>query len=344
MAEATIEQVNFMGWDDGLRLSNGRVSLVAVPSIGGRVIACSLGDFQYFYIDPELAGQRFTAAQHVERGPYGWKNYGGDKTWPAPQGWRGPHEWPGPPDPVLDGGPFTVIDSHVEAGLATLAMRSPPDPYTGTQITRRLTLAANSSTVQLHIEMTNLGDQPVRWAIWDIAQLDARRGDPPQPDPDCRLYLPLAPDSRFAAGERLLHGAADNPQWQPDPARGLLTVAYMGQIGKVGVDKARWLGYTRTVGEDTYAFTLSFDYQPDLPYPDGEVNAECWCNGPSEEQIADHTAAAFKQWYIEAEVLGPCAELPPGASKTLDVQWTMCKLAHPAVISAPQFRCPEEQP
>ena len=38
-----------------------------------------------------------------------WKNYGGAKTWPAPQGWDGAGQWPGPPDPVLDSGRYDFI-------------------------------------------------------------------------------------------------------------------------------------------------------------------------------------------------------------------------------------------
>ena len=40
---------------------------------------------------------------------FNWKNYGGAKTWPAPQGWDGEGQWPGPPDPVLDSGTLRVM-------------------------------------------------------------------------------------------------------------------------------------------------------------------------------------------------------------------------------------------
>lgn len=334
----TIEQINFRGWDEALRLSNGVVSLVAVPSIGGRIIAYDLASQPYFYLNPELAGQLFTAAQHVERGPYGWKNYGGDKTWPAPQGWPQRDHWPGPPDPVLDGGRFELIESGVVDSVAAVTMRSQPDPYTGTQISRRLTLGPATSAAHLHIEMQNVSATPVRWSIWDVAQLDcATADDPPQPDRTCTVYMPLDPHSRFPTGYHLLDGPPDNPSWQPDPARGLLTARYRGKLGKVGVDRATWLGFTRRTSVGSYAFSERFVYKPGEMYPDSGVNAECWCNGPSAEQLREGEASAadFKLWYMEMEVLSPLRQLAPGASQSLDIDWGVAACPAPIVGVGP---------
>jgi Domain of unknown function (DUF4380) len=330
----TIEQINFRGWDDAQRLSNGVVSLVVVPAIGGRIIAYDLASQPYFYLNPELAGQLFTSEQHIERGPYGWKNYGGDKTWPAPQGWPERDKWPGPPDPVLDGGPFELIECGVRDGVAAVTMRSQPDPYTGTQITRRLSLGAATSAAHLHIEMQNISDKPVQWSVWDVAQLDCTTADG-QPDPACTIYLPLDRHSRFATGYHLMVGPPADPTWQPDAGRGLLSASYQGAMGKVGIDRATWLGFTRRTSIGSYAFTERFAYEEVETYPDSGVNAECWSNGPSEEQLRDGTAASFKLWYMEMEVLSPLRELAPGARQSLDIDWGVAACPGPIVGVGP---------
>ncbi len=330
----TIEQINFRGWDNALLLGNGVVSLVVVPAIGGRIMAYDLANQPYFYINPELAGKLFTPEQHTELGQYSWKNYGGDKTWPAPQGWPERDKWPGPPDPVLDGGPFELIENEVKDGVAAVTMRSLPDLYTGTQITRRLTLGAATSAAHLHIEMQNVSDKPVRWSVWDVTQLDCTTADG-QPDPACTIYLPLSKQSRFATGYNLMVGPSDNPSWQPDPKHGLLTAMYHGKMGKVGIDGATWLGFTRRANVGSYAFTERFSYEDGGIYPDSGVNAECWCNGPSDEQIADGTAADFKQWYMEMEVLSPLRQLAPGERQSLDIDWGLAACPGPIVGVGP---------
>ena len=87
----------------------GWCTLVAVPDIGGRVMAYDLGDYAYLYVDPDLAGRLFTPEENQGDGSLAaWKNYGGDKTWPSPQGWDTEQQWHGPPDPVLDSGRYRV--------------------------------------------------------------------------------------------------------------------------------------------------------------------------------------------------------------------------------------------
>ena len=102
----TASTLHFHGWD-AARIANHFVRLVAVPDIGGRIMAYDLGDHPFFFVDPELAGKLFSPEENQGDGSLAaWKNYGGDKTWPAPQGWETDAQWHGPPDPVLDTGRY----------------------------------------------------------------------------------------------------------------------------------------------------------------------------------------------------------------------------------------------
>ena len=52
-------QGDFRGWD-AYFLENEFVRVVAVPDIGGRIMAYDLGDYAYIYVEPELAGKLFS--------------------------------------------------------------------------------------------------------------------------------------------------------------------------------------------------------------------------------------------------------------------------------------------
>ena len=78
---------DFRGWS-ACTLQNDLVRLVAVPDIGGRIMAYDLGPYSYLFVDPDLAGKLYSPQENQGDGSLAaWKNYGGDKTWPAPQGW-----------------------------------------------------------------------------------------------------------------------------------------------------------------------------------------------------------------------------------------------------------------
>ncbi len=124
----------------GLWLDNGIVRLGFVPESGGRLLSVRVGPVELLWRNPLLLDDDLTpVGGHVlapNDGRMGdWVNYGGDKTWPAPQGWDGPHQWAGPPDPVLDSGPYTV-----DATQDSVTLTSGDDPRTGLRLTRRFSL------------------------------------------------------------------------------------------------------------------------------------------------------------------------------------------------------------
>ena len=93
----------YQGWKT-LRLANPLIELQILPEIGGRIIQFKLGDREFLWVNPQLAG-KFPEPNGLNA-EGGWFNIGGDKLWPAPQGWDNDQQWPGPPDAVLDGQPY----------------------------------------------------------------------------------------------------------------------------------------------------------------------------------------------------------------------------------------------
>src|SRR5262245_52087644 len=149
-------------------LDNGTVRLGFVPELGGRLLSFRYRGTELLWRNDSLVDENLDpVAGHVfapNDGRMGdWVNYGGDKTWPAPQGWAGPDEWAGPPDPVLDSGPYTV-----DASQNAVTMTSAADPRTRLCLAGRFSLAPNGYALDLTAE--NVSDHPVRWGLWNITQ------------------------------------------------------------------------------------------------------------------------------------------------------------------------------
>ncbi|NLE44446.1 MAG: DUF4380 domain-containing protein [Chloroflexi bacterium] len=327
-----IERIVFRGWR-ALHMSNGLCDVVIVPDIGGRVMAFDLGPYSFLWINERLAGKLFSADENMGGGSLAdWRNYGGSKTWPAPQGWERPDQWHGPPDPVLDSGRYDVTLAEVVADAAVVEVRSPADPLTGVQITRRVTLHKDASHVSLHLEMTNVSEEMRTWGLWDVVQLDASRCGPGGSRDYCDsawLYVPTNPQSRFARGYHVMFGDDDNPEWQPQTADGILGIQYQYRLGKIGVDSHDgWLAF---VNRDVdFAFCQRFTYFADERYPDDGATIECWTTGWG-EPVGGYDWGAEQLYHVEAEVLGPLRTMRPGTAQSFDIEWNAARCPGPIV-------------
>jgi hypothetical protein len=329
LQELTGGHVDFCGWP-AVRLANSLIQLVAVPAIGGRVMAYDLGEHPFLFVDPTLAGKLFTAEEHQGDGSLAaWKNYGGDKTWPAPQGWDDDTQWHGPPDPLLDSGVYRLGALDLSDTRCALRMDSPPDLRTGIQIRRGFSLAPRSTRVLVDLTFCNIGARSVRWSIWDVVQLSAARTLPDGSfghDPSCCVTAPVHPDSRFAQGYNVMFGAPDNPQWQVQD--GLLRASYQWQIGKVGLDSpGGWVAFHH--GSRGVAFVERFAYWPGAEYPDGGATLECWTVGAGEVGNLNYAGSGI--YLMETEVLSPLYTIPPGETAGFSLEWGSCALTGPVV-------------
>ncbi len=123
-------------------LANDGLRLGIVPELGGRLLSLSGKDGRelLWRNDDLLTDDLRFRDGHLHRPVSGglgdWVNYGGDKTWPAPQGWAGADQWAGPPDPVLDSGAYTVTTEE-RADAAVVTLTSGDEPRTGLRLGRR---------------------------------------------------------------------------------------------------------------------------------------------------------------------------------------------------------------
>ncbi|MHB1296167.1 MAG: hypothetical protein ACYC4R_14370 [Anaerolineae bacterium] len=322
--------VNAFGWSS-LALGNGHIEATIVPAIGGRIMSFRFDGLDFVWRNRALEGRLYSAAENQGDGSLAaWRNYGGSKTWPAPQGWQSEDQWPGPPDPVLDTGPYQVDGVAVECERATARVRSPQDSRTGVQIKRELSLYPGGTHAQLHLEMCNTSSRPRRWSLWEVVQIDAARfGSDGREEPDDRVWLavPLNPRSCFERGYTVLYGEPANPQWQPDYQAGLMIVRYQYRVGKIGLDSnGGWVAVG--AGGSDHVLCLRFDYQPTETYPDGGTSVACWTTGLG-APVGNLNYAANPLYHIECEVLGPLRTMAPGAAQTLDIDWYTARCPGP---------------
>jgi len=323
-----IERKEFRGWR-AVHLSNGILHLAAVPDIGGRVMALDLDGYSFLYVDPNLAGKLFTPNEHLGDGTANaWKNYGGDKTWPAPQGWDNDDQWHGPPDPVLDGGRYSLNIVQASDDVVSIRMTSAPEPLTGVQISRRVTLRRGCSRVQLGLSFKNTSDRPRRWSIWDVTQLRSERTDlsgVPAPDPECLITAPINPHSRFPDGYNVMFARKDNPQWTVDLGRQLFIARYLFEIGKVGLDSSgEWIAFYN--GTAKKSFIVNFSYFEGEEYPDNGASLESWTVGRGKIPGLNYDYEHSGIYLMETEVLSPLFDFQPGETRSFNLEWGVCSL------------------
>ncbi len=324
-----IEKVNFHGWD-GITLRNHLISITVVPAIGGRLMAYNLGDYNFSYIDRNLAGKMFTPKEHMglDGSLIYWKNYGGDKTWPSPQGWSTDEEWHGPPDAILDSGPYSVtaLMEH-EDGSAEIEMTSLPDTdRTGIQIIRNFRIVPNSTRVQLTLTFRNTSQRNVRWSIWDVHQLSAeqiKEDGSLEMEKGCVITTCINPKSCFERGFHVMFGEENNPQWQVDPDSGLFIAEYLWHIGKVGIDTdCGWIGFANR--KRKVALVEKFQFFEGQEYPDHGSSLECWTVGRGEASGLNYEGSNI--FLMEAEVLSPLFTFQPHESHSFQMEWGTCCL------------------
>ena len=335
------KKAEYRGWPS-VALTNGLVEVQVVPEIGGRVIQFKLGDFEYLWVNADLAGKKPTPDG---LGPGGaWLNYGGDKLWPAPQGWSGEDEWPGPPDAVLDGSPHSGAIVEAAGATAAVQLKSLEDPRSGVQFSRVIRVYDGAARVGFDSTMKNISTKVRRWGIWQVTQLSAASRAGEGYNREFRCYSPVSPGSRHPRGYAEMFGLVNNPQFglvkTPVEGQGLFCAHYNRLVGKVGLDNSA--GWVAAVdGAAGYAFVERFAYFPGKKYPDN-ASVEFWMSGPG-PIVMGGTIVDLKEdpvetpYLVESEILSPFAELRPGETASFHVDWYATRIGgnYPVVDCTP---------
>ena len=301
-----VAKENYLGWTV-VRLANGILELLVVPEIGGRVIQLRVGGLDLLYVNPRHAGRVYRPEENNFNA--GWKNYGGSKVWPAPQGWSSDAEWPGPPDPVLDGGIYSCHILEESRHTAAMHLESPPDEYTGLTLSRVIRIFRDSATVEVRHAMRNTSARPVRWSIWQVTQLAANG--------NVAVFVP-------ARAYRQMFGDRPYNHINFDPEGKLCTLRYADHVAKLAMKPEQgWMAALDS--RRGVALVETFPLFPALVYPD-DAPVELWVNGRGSFTIHGDTIDMGQDPngcdpFIETEVLSPLVELDPGDEYCFRTCW-----------------------
>jgi hypothetical protein len=272
-ARIIVEKKVYHGWRDAIRMSNGKAFAVIVPSVG-RVMQFGFeGSDGVFWENSLLAGKKFDPKAEQ------WINFGGDKTWPAPEGEWGnyTHQKSWKPPLGFDGIPCTAsVDGN------DVLLESAVDPSYGIKTRRRIHLDQNQPVMTITTTYIRQSGPASKVGIWVITQLkDPERVFVKLPaEREKQNYLtPLSPKRPAALKE--VDGFLTLVRDKEDPS-------------KIGTEASSllWVGSKEMLRIDSRRLT-------GFEYPDKGSSAEVYTN-PDPLQ------------YIELEMLGPLQVLEPG--------------------------------
>ncbi len=296
--DAAITQEEFMG-RKAFRLSDTASEAIVVPELG-RVMSYGLvGGPNVLYVDEKMQPKTNQ-----------WANFGGSKTWPAPQnewatwqksgGWPPPHEIDGAPHQyeVLSGGKLkTISPIHPGSGLRAIRVYSFNEK--------------GEFVIEQTLEKWRGG--AARHSIWSVTQIAT---------PDA-MFLPTNPDSAYQNRFHFIDAKQKNLAETEAISPTLMRVLPSNKNSyKIGVDAPR--NVIASV-KDGVAFVQKAGH-PEGDYPDGALGAGFGV------ELYNNVAPA----YNELELLSPLRVYHAnentqkmGTSFTYSLRWSLYRLPSP---------------
>lgn len=314
-----IQPINFEGWQ-AQQLGNRWVTLTIVPQLGGRLMQVALGDHPYLFVNPKLKGKYSPPSEG--RAATQWYNFGGDKLWPLPEGEGDEQHWPGPISDALDAGnySFKVLS---QGAVCTVRLEGPPDPQTGLQYSREISLNGDSPEISFHAVMKNVSGHASRWSMQSVTQYDTAVAQSADTyNREFRAFAPMNLRSAYDDGYRVRLGPANDPAYSAKD--GLFVLHYLYLEREVWLDATDgWLAVVD--GAAGYAMVERFSHS-EAEYP-GKATVIFYTNGPALEfndkgiPFLTSSNPAEMPYYMEAEVNSPMVRLNPGETYALDTHW-----------------------
>jgi hypothetical protein len=272
-----VKRISYRQWPGSLVLSNGQIEAVIVPAVG-RVMQLRFAGEEDgpFWENADWFGKSPDPASAT------WGNFGGDKTWPAPQSdWPKvtPRSWP--PPPAFDSMP---VHAEVREGPqgSEVELVSPVDPHYGIRTRRLIRLDPKRPVMTISTTYEKAEGKPLTVGVWTITQLKDPQG----------VFVPLPKDSIFADG--YTKQSKDLPADLKRDGQ-LLSLTRSPKVStKIGTDASSlvWVGEKHVLRIDAPRVVAS-------SYPDQGSSAEVYTN-----------LDPLK--YVELEMLGPLSQMNVG--------------------------------
>lgn len=145
-----IEKIDFKGWPDSYRISNGTVEAVVTGDVGPRVI-------RYGFIGGQNLFKEFDG-QIGKSGEAEWMPRGGHRLWFGPEDRIKTY--------ALDNGPVRI---GIHGGV--LEATGAVEPSTGLEKKITVRMAATGAAVELVHRLRNAGDEPQQLAPWALTMM-----------------------------------------------------------------------------------------------------------------------------------------------------------------------------
>jgi len=288
-----IKPAYLYGWN-GHSMTNQDIEIGITPSIGGRIISLKFKGKELLFVDHAHMGETFNFTSAVdlkkEKQTLGFRLWGGDKTWVAPES-----KWiEGIPPIDLDASEYTatLTDNSIK-------MTSPIDRETGLQIIREISLDAENN-IFLNQTFINKKDQPISCGIWDVTQ-HLRPSE---------IFIPIKPekvkpDTRFPA-------SVDKRREIISAEEGLTKICCTTPWQfKYGAKADEGYVIMKTPYDDQQKIVIkrTFEIDPQALYPHDDHMIEVYnSNGYP---------------YFELEVLGPLVTIEPEQSIAHQQKWQL---------------------
>jgi glucose/arabinose dehydrogenase len=278
------------------RLSDGRTEAVVVPQIGRVMRYAFVGGANFLW-----------NSQQKTYGEKEWKNWGGDKTWPAPQLW-----WPAiaeqnwPPDPAWDGNAHkaTILPNN------HLQMTSEVSKGFGALVVREFWFERNGDFV-IQQTVEKVKGEPLLLSIWNVTQIE----------PPDAIFLPLNPQSIYKGNFHWLKSPDnESPVVLSTPTllqlRPSLGVSAAPNYFKVGVDSPV---VTVAAVKNGVAMMEKAEHA-EGNYPDGAMGG-----GGFPVEVFNNGEA--KAYYIELELLSGLHLFRESSRYQHTVHWSLHQLS-----------------
>jgi hypothetical protein len=278
-----VSRVSAYGYDDCLKISNDRTSVIICPQVGGRILSYSHQGKEALPLPKGGDGCTYEEGKRGGSPIPGRFDIGPETTIPKhPVLWQG--VWQGE----------IVGDRHVR-------VISPHDQATGVQLVRDYKLDPNSSQLECRQTMTNRSDKTVEYCYW--SRTFALGGG--------LVVIPLTEPSRFPH-RYVMYTPAPVINYLPEDENirrrdGFLEILGPPAFPKLGMDtQAGWFAYLMP---NDLMFVKQFPVYPDrvynevagltmsIWYPDRPM-VELEPIGPREKLKPDASASFTETWYL----------------------------------------------
>jgi hypothetical protein len=283
---AKIEKINYQGWPNSYRMTNGEVELVVTGDIGPRII-------RYAFVGGRNLFHEF-ASQMGKSGESTWQNRGGHRLWVAPEA--------PPPSPVtyaLDNFPVGITLK----GGAIIAT-PPVEQEAGLQKQLVVKMAPAGSGVEVLHRITNLNPWAIELSAWALTVMAPGgvgiTGLPPR-GTHPEMLAPTNPLVIWAFTD------LSDKRWQFTRKYVLLRQdPKSSSPQKIGSFSQETFG-AYYLGKEL--FVKRYRAEPNKTYPDMGASFEMFTNS----QV------------LELETLGPLTKLAPRASVEHVERWSLHK-------------------